>query len=56
MCLLTYVIGKRTRDQAKSTYKKNVLELVMGLLKKKTSQRMLKVCPKECFFASRIFL
>ena len=39
------MIGER--DHARSTYKKNVLELVMGVLREKTSGRMLKVRPKE---------
>ena len=46
MCLLTYVlIGER--DHARSTYKKNVLKLVVGDLREKTSWRMLEVRTKE---------
>ena len=45
MCLLTYVIGER--EHARSTYKKNILELVVGVFREKTSWRMLKVRTKE---------
>ena len=45
MCLHTYVISER--DHARSTYKKNVLELVVGVLRETTSWCMLIVRTKE---------
>ena len=38
---------KENVAHAKSTYKKNVLELVVGVLREKTSWRMLKVRTQE---------